>query len=129
MRWDEAPDYAAGTDHATGDESHVSRRDRRLGFLDEKWLTPIQVARKFGYATDKPIRKAIVRGELKATQTPCRRKLVVAESEVQRWIDGDLAYEPRIIDSKPAVIAVRSPSRRSRRSAMPSLSYDATRKA
>ena len=50
------------------------------GFLDEVWLTPLQIARGFGYATDKPIRKAIMRGELKATHSPCRRKLLVAES-------------------------------------------------
>ena len=50
------------------------------GFLDETWLTPIQIARVFGYSTDKPIRKAIMRGELKATRAPCGRRLLVPES-------------------------------------------------
>ncbi len=94
MRFDHGPDDATGAHPAPGSGSRLPRSDRRGGFLDEEWLTPIQIAHKFGYATDKPVRKAIMRGELRATRAPCRRKLVVAESEVLRWIDGDLAYEP-----------------------------------
>ena len=82
----------AMTASAGGSEGIVPRVTR--GFLDERWLTPMQIARQFGYATDKPIRKAIMSGELKATRSPCRRKLVVAESELLRWITLDLAFEP-----------------------------------
>ncbi len=44
------------------------------GFLGEEWLTPVQIARKSEYATDKPIRKAINSGELTAARPLCRRK-------------------------------------------------------
>ena len=49
-------------------------RARQAVFSDEEWLTPIQIARKSEYATDKPIRKAINSGELTAARPPCRRK-------------------------------------------------------
>ena len=103
-----------------------SRQDAPRGFLDEEWLTPIQIARKFGYATDKPIRKAIKSGELKAARAPCRRKLIVAESEVLRWINRDLAYEPIRVDPAASVTPSnqRSQRRRPRRSAVPHLAYD-----
>lgn len=93
-------------------------------FLGEKWLTPIQIARAFGYSTDKPIRKAIMRGELKATRAPCGRKLLVAESEVQLWIDRTLVFEPRITSPDQARSAEPSTRRGRRRSGMPRLSYD-----
>ena len=96
------------------------------GFLDEEWLTPIQIARKFGYATDKPIRRAIKCGELRATRAPCRRKLVVAESEVLRWIDRDLAYDPGTPHEDKTSLPAKEPAGRSRRSAMPRLRYDAS---
>lgn len=85
----------------------------------------MQIARKLGYATDKPIRKAIKRGELKASHAPCRRKLIVAESEVLRWIDDDLAYEPVILDPEPPPFVpppLNGRTRRRRR--MPTLDYD-----
>jgi hypothetical protein len=85
----------------------------------------MQIAHKLGYATDKPIRNAIKRGELKASHAPCRRKLIVAESEVLRWIDEDLAYVP--MTSKPERLAVASPppnphTRRAR--TVPTLRYE-----
>ncbi len=126
MRSDSGSDHATGTD-PTGNGSRLSGSDRRRRFLDEEWLTPIQIAHKFGYATDKAIRKAIIRGELKATCAPCRRKLVVAESEVLRWIDGDLAYEPAAVTEEPSATVLRSPNPRSPRRAMPTLSYEAER--
>src|ERR671925_1982573 len=86
---------------STGSEGAVSRKARDARFSDEEWLTPMQIARKLGYATDKPVRNAIKRGELKATHAPCRRKLIVAESEVLRWIDDDLVYRPMILGSDP----------------------------
>ncbi len=125
MRFDPRSEYAA--DPAVNGSS-LSGSDRRGGFLDEEWLTPIQIAHKFGYTTDKPIRKAIVRGELKATRAPCRRKLVVAESEVLRWIDGDLAYEPTAVTEEPSATVSRSPYQRGPRRAMPTLSYEAESK-
>ena len=106
-----------------GNGSRLSVSAHRGGFLDEEWLTLIQIAHKFGYATDKPIRRAIMRGELKATRAPCRRKLVVAESEVLRWIDGDLAYEPAGVTPDSSAPIVRAATRTGRR-AMPTLSYD-----
>ena len=94
-------------------------------FLDETWLTPIQIARVFGYSTDKPIRKAIMRGELKATRAPCGRKLLVSEYEVRRWIDAALAFEPAPTGPRPVTNAV--PSRPSRRRArMPRLQYESS---
>jgi hypothetical protein len=102
-----------------------SRQDAPRGFLDEEWLRPIQIARKFGYATDKPIRKAIKSGELKAARAPCRRKLIVAESDVLRWINRDLAYEPIPVDSPASVTpAATSQGRRPRRSGVPHLACD-----
>jgi hypothetical protein len=98
----------------------------RRGFLDEEWLTPIEIARKFGYATDKPIRRAIKSGELRATRAPCRRRLVVAESEVLRWIDRDLAYHPGIRAEDSTALLAQEPVARSRRSPMPRLRYDAS---
>jgi hypothetical protein len=94
-------------------------------FLDETWLTPIQIARVFGYSTDKPIRKAIMRGELKATRAPCGRKLLVAESEVRRWIDAALAFEPTLVAPPPVRNAQPSASPR-RRAHMPRLQYDSS---
>ena len=55
----------------------MSHKARDARFSDEEWLTPMQIARKLGYATDKPVRNAIKRGELKASYAPCRRKLIV----------------------------------------------------
>jgi hypothetical protein len=103
---------------------------RRNGhrFSDEEWLTPMQIARKLGYATDKPVRNAIKRGELKASHAPCRRKLIVAESEVLRWIDADLAYEPVILDRElPPSVAPPLNGRTRRRRQMPTLDYDPSR--
>ena len=97
------------------------------GFSDEEWLTPMQIARKLGYATDKPVRNAIKRGELKASHAPCRRKLIVAESEVLRWIDDDLAYEPVILNPEPPPSVARSLNGRPRRRQMPTLDYDLRR--
>jgi hypothetical protein len=108
------------------DSELPTRRDGH-GFSDEEWLTPMQIARKLGYATDKPVRNAIKRGELKASHAPCRRKLIVAESEVLRWIDGDLAYEPVILDPKPPPSVVPSLNGRTRRRQMPRLDYDPRR--
>jgi hypothetical protein len=97
-------------------------------FLDEEWLTPIQIARKFGYATDKPIRRAIMRGELKATRAPCRRKLLVAESEVLRWVDQALVFEPKPVGRlETGASPTEQRGRGTRRRTMPRLSYDTSR--
>ncbi len=101
----------------------------RPSFAEEEWLTPMQIARKLGYSTDKPIRKAIKTGELKASHAPCRRKLIVAESEVLRWIVDDLAYEPAIRNPEPQESAGRTrkgPMRRRRQ--LPTLDYDPSRR-
>ena len=87
----------------------------------------MQIARQFGYATDKPIRKAIMSGELKATRSPCRRKLVVAESEVLRWITLDLAFEPDPADTPAPSASSRRVGPARRRAALPRLNYDARR--
>jgi hypothetical protein len=92
-------------------------------FLDEEWFTPIQIARKFGYATDKPIRRAIMRGELKAMRAPCRRKLLVAESEIQRWVHHVLAFEPEPVRHGVGEPPMGRSGRRARRHSMPRLSY------
>lgn len=107
--------------------SGPSRRDVQHRFTDEEWLTPIQIARKLGYATDKPIRNAIKSGELKASHAPCRRKLIVAESEVLRWIDEDLAYEPMTpqLETPAAPSPPRKPNTRTA-GRMPVLQYDPT---
>jgi hypothetical protein len=98
-------------------------------FLDEVWLTPLQIARQFGYATDKPVRKAIMRGELRATRTPCGRKLVVAETEVLRWIKSALAFEPHPAGTEQATRSAATGGLSGRRrSAMPRLRYEAARR-
>jgi hypothetical protein len=90
----------------------------------------MQIARKLGYATDKPVRNAIKRGELMASHAPCRRKLIVAESEVLRWIDNDLAYEPVIVDSEPPPsVAPAHNGHARRRSRLPTLDYHPSRGA
>jgi excisionase family DNA binding protein len=94
-------------------------------FLDETWLTPLEIAHVFGYSTDKPIRKAIMRGELKATRAPCGRKLLVSESEVRRWIDAALAFEPAVAASPPVTTAPTNKSPR-RRPRMPRLQYESS---
>ena len=96
------------------------------GFLDEEWLTPMEIARKLGYSTAKPIRKAILSGELKASRSPCRRKLLVAESEVLRWLRRDLAFEPAVQPTGSARAEPQRLTRGRRRSTLPRLSYDAT---
>ncbi len=96
-------------------------------FSDEEWLTPMQIARKLGYVTDKPVRNAIKRGELKASHAPCRRKLIVAESEVLRWIDDDLAYDPVILEPQMPPSVVPPLNGRTRRRHMPTLDYDPRR--
>jgi hypothetical protein len=106
--------------HARTDSTERASR----GFLDEEWLTPIQIARKLGYATAKPVRKAILSGELKASRSPCRRKLIVAESEVLRWIRRDLVFEPVNADAGAPSSVPRSSARGRRRLAVPRLSYD-----
>jgi hypothetical protein len=115
--------------HSLNGGSLTARRDGRRRFWDEEWLTPMEIARKLGYTTDKPIRNAIKRGELKASHAPCRRKLIVAESEVLRWIDDDLAYEPVVLDSRPPHPAAPSRNGRiRRRRELPTLDYDARRR-
>lgn len=104
----------------------MARTARDARFSDEEWLTPMQIARKLGYATDKPVRNAIKRGELKASHAPCRRKLIVAESEVLRWIDDDLAYEPMILNPEPPFVPPLN-RRTRRRRGMPTLDYDPRR--
>jgi hypothetical protein len=101
--------------------------DQHSIFLDEVWLTPLQIARQFGYATDKPVRKAILRGELRATRAPCGRRLVVSETEVLRWIKSTLVFEPRCGGRDRSTEPVPTPTRSGRRSAMPRLHYDARR--
>jgi hypothetical protein len=86
----------------------------------------MQIAQKLGYATDKPVRNAIKRGELKASYAPCRRKLIIAESEVLRWIDDDLAYEPVILNPGSPSAPARNGHTRRRRG-MPTLDYDPRR--
>ena len=107
----------------------MSAAERHHGiFMDEVWLTPLQIARQFGYATDKPVRKAIMRGELRATRAPCGRKLVVAETEVLRWIKSALAFEPHPAGAEQSIRTAPGGSRSGRRSAMPRLRYEARRK-
>ena len=102
--------------------------ERYSDFLNEVWLTPLQIARQFGYATDKPVRKAIMRGELQATRAPCGRKLVVAETEVLRWIKNALAFEPRPSGAAQSMPPAGTSPRRARRTtAMPRLSYEPRR--
>jgi hypothetical protein len=100
----------------------------RSPFLEEVWLTPLQIARRFGYATEKPVRKAIMRGELQATRGPCGRKLLVAETEVERWITSTLAFEPRLGEHDHSTRADAKPTHSTRRSAMPRLRYEAERR-
>jgi len=87
----------------------------------------MQIARKLGYTTDKPVRKAIMRGELRAIKAPCGRRLIVAESDLLGWLDH-LAYEPPPISSKapPVEPTARISGGRHRRR-VPILSYDASR--
>ena len=113
-------------DHNGAAAVSVTERQHSI-FLDEVWLTPLQIARQFGYATDKPVRKAIMRGELRATRAPCGRKLVVAETEVLRWIKSALAFEPRFAGSERSTESVHTPARGGRRSSVPRLHYDARR--
>lgn len=96
-------------------------------FLDEVWLTPLQIARQFGYATDKPVRKAIMRGELRATRAPCGRRLVVSETEVLRWIKSTLVFEPRVDGGERSTESAPTPKRSGRRSSVPRLHYNARR--
>jgi hypothetical protein len=111
------------------DRFQTARREVQHRFSDEEWLTPMQIARKLGYATDKPVRNAIKRGELKASYAPCRRKLIVAESEVLRWIEDDLAYEPMTLESEPPTVVLPPLNGHTRRGRqMPTLSYDPTRR-
>jgi hypothetical protein len=96
-------------------------------FLDEVWLTPLQIARQFGYATDKPVRKAIMRGELRAMRAPCGRRLVVSETEVLRWIKSTLVFEPQVDRRERSAESVPAPARGGRRATMPRLHYEARR--
>jgi hypothetical protein len=100
---------------------------QRSIFLDEVWLTPLQIARQFGYATDKPVRKAIMRGDLRATRAPCGRRLVVSETEVLRWIKSTLVFEPRVGGRKRSTESIPASARGGRRSTVPRLHYDAPR--
>jgi Helix-turn-helix domain len=108
--------------------AHATLLDDRPRFAEEEWFSPTEIARKLGYATDKPVRKAIRRGELRAISAPCGRRLIVAESDLLRWLDR-LTYKP----ATPAVAAPADPTpqkdARRRRRNMPSLSYDARRVA
>jgi hypothetical protein len=104
-----------------------SNGEQRSVFLDEVWLTPLQIARQFGYATDKPVRKAIMRGDLRATRAPCGRKLVVAETEVLRWVKSALAFEPFVASSEESSRRPGPSTQSGRRTATPRLSYEASR--
>jgi hypothetical protein len=111
---------------ASGATASPSGPSDSHGFLDEEWLTPMQIARKLGYSTAKPIRKAILSGELKASRSPCRRKLLVTESEVLRWLRRDLAFEPTVQPAGPIRAERQRLTRGRRRSTLPRLSYDVT---
>lgn len=104
-----------------------SSGEQRGVFLDEVWLTPLQIARQFGYATDKPIRRAIMRGELRATRAPCGRKLIVAETEVLRWVRSTLAFEPLVASSEQSSRRPSPRTQNGRRTVMPRLSYETSR--
>ncbi len=84
----------------------------------------MQIARKLGYATDKPVRKAIDRGELRAIYAPCRRRLIVAESELVRWLE-QLAYEPGAMNVASPPADPTPPNGHGRRRHVPTLDYDA----
>ena len=99
---------------------------RSSRFEAEAWLTPMQIARKFGYATAKSIVAAIKSGELKAIPSPCRRKLMVATSEFFRWVDVELVYVPSVAVEESAN-ARKLASRSVRRRPTPTLRYDATK--
>ena len=106
--------------------AHTTLRDGRVRFAEEEWFSPTEIARKLGYATDKPVRKAITRGELRAISAPCGRRLIVAESDLLRWLDR-LTYQPATaVVAAPADPTPQKDARRRRRN-VPSLSYEAPR--
>jgi hypothetical protein len=62
-----------------------SQDDRTVRFGDERFFRPMQIALRLDYKDDEAIWRAIRSGELAAYQ-PSDRKVVVAESEVERWL-------------------------------------------
>ena len=87
-------------------------------FNNEEWLTPLEIARKFGYRTAAPIDNAISSGELEAHASPCGRRRLVRISDYARYRDG-LRLRPtsRTPQASAAVTTAGEPIRR--RSRMP----------
>ena len=71
----------------TNDEKEASRS--RSGhtprFSEERYLTPIEVARTLGYRDDEVVRVAIREGRLRALQ-PSSRRTLVTESDAEAWL-------------------------------------------
>lgn len=60
-------------------------KSRAIRFGEERFFRPMQIALRLGYKDDDAIWRAIRSGELAAYQ-PSDRKVVVAESEIERWL-------------------------------------------
>ena len=89
---------------------------------DERWLTPAQIAARFGYITDKAIVKAIDRGELRAYHSPSGRGLFVRPADYSSWCEETLLYTPRN-DAPAATHAPITPSRARPKRKLPTLNY------
>jgi hypothetical protein len=89
---------------------------------DERWLTPAQIAARFGYTTDKAIVKAIGRGELRAYHSPSGRGLFVRSADYSSWCEEILLYTPRN-DAPVATNVPTTPSRARPKRKLPTLNY------
>lgn len=95
---------------------------QRLLTEDERWLTPAQIAARFGYTTDKAIVKAIGRGELRAYHSPSGRGLFVRPADYGTWCEETLLYTP-CNDAPIATNARATPARVRPSRKLPTLNY------
>jgi hypothetical protein len=113
----------------SGDATYrpILSADGTRRFADEVWLTPMEIAKKWGYATSKPIAAAIARGELVAHKAPCGRKRMVAEADYFRWVDEHLAHAPTAAATTTPARARKPAVRSVRKRPTPTLNYSGRR--
>lgn len=99
-------------------EATRSRSGQTPRFSEERYLTPIEVARALGYRDDEAVRAAIREGRLRALQ-PSSRRTLVTESDAEAWlrscaVDGGTASaalrpstSPRAAAQSPRVVRKR----------------------
>jgi hypothetical protein len=95
-----------------------SHESYAIRFGEERFFRPMQIALRLGYRDDDAIWRAIRSGELAAFQ-PSERKIIVAESEIERWLASKSVEAADPTAEAPSSAKPAQKPRRRRRTDMP----------